>query len=195
MNAPHALRSHTPPPRHASRDDEQAFLKVFDQLRAELVQAEKDDAQVQIAVDWIDKMVEYNVPHGEGVSQLPFCSSPASLASPRTTESIHGTTSVFSLFHSFSLPRSLSRMSFSTCASTSTRASCTAVFLIHSCVSRPPATHSPTHPIIPGQTIKKNQNTSSRRERSRDRKPVQTRAQHRKREAPCHCDEVNNRRR
>lgn len=74
LNAPHALRSHTPPPPHASRDDEQAFLKVFDQLRAELVQAEKDDAQVQIAVDWIDKMVEYNVPHGEGVSQLPFCS-------------------------------------------------------------------------------------------------------------------------
>ncbi len=29
------------------------------------MQAEKDDAQVAIAVDWIDKMVEYNVPHGK----------------------------------------------------------------------------------------------------------------------------------
>ena len=29
------------------------------------MQAEKDDAQVKIAVDWIDKMVEYNVPHGK----------------------------------------------------------------------------------------------------------------------------------
>ncbi len=29
------------------------------------MQAEKDDNQVQIAVDWIDRMVEYNVPHGK----------------------------------------------------------------------------------------------------------------------------------
>ena len=43
----------------------EAFLEVFAQLRAELVQAEKDDNQVQIAVDWIDRMVEYNVPHGK----------------------------------------------------------------------------------------------------------------------------------
>ena len=38
---------------------------MFEQLRAELVQAEKDDNQVKIAVDWIDRMVEYNVPHGK----------------------------------------------------------------------------------------------------------------------------------
>ena len=43
----------------------QKFLEVFKQLKDELVQAEKDDAQVKIAVDWIDKMVEYNVPHGK----------------------------------------------------------------------------------------------------------------------------------
>ena len=38
---------------------------MFDKLRAELVQAEKDDDQVKIAVDWIDRMIEYNCPHGK----------------------------------------------------------------------------------------------------------------------------------
>ena len=38
---------------------------MFQQLRKELVDDEKADGQVKIATDWIDKMVEYNVPHGK----------------------------------------------------------------------------------------------------------------------------------
>ena len=53
--------THPLPPVHLP----QAFLEVFDKLRAELVQAEKDDDQVKIAVDWIDRMIEYNCPHGK----------------------------------------------------------------------------------------------------------------------------------
>lgn len=52
---------------HTPHDELQEFLKVFEQLRGELVKAEKDDKQVKIAIDWIDKMVEYNVPHGGAV--------------------------------------------------------------------------------------------------------------------------------
>eukprot|EP00227_Mantoniella_beaufortii_P007464 CAMPEP_0197591774 /NCGR_PEP_ID=MMETSP1326-20131121/13907_1 /TAXON_ID=1155430 /ORGANISM="Genus nov. species nov., Strain RCC2288" /LENGTH=368 /DNA_ID=CAMNT_0043157331 /DNA_START=48 /DNA_END=1154 /DNA_ORIENTATION=+ len=69
-------------------DDKKAFLAVFAQLRAELVSAEKDDKQVKIAVDWIDRMVEYNVPHGklnrgiavvEGIRALMPAGVPADL--------------------------------------------------------------------------------------------------------------------
>lgn len=46
-------------------DDKKAFLEVFAQLTAELLADEKADGQVQIALDWIGKMMEYNVPHGK----------------------------------------------------------------------------------------------------------------------------------
>ena len=51
--------------RSLPRDANQAFLEVFKQLRQELIDDEKADGQVKIATDWIDKMVEYNVPHGK----------------------------------------------------------------------------------------------------------------------------------
>jgi hypothetical protein len=49
----------------AAAADRDAFLKTFESLRSELVDAERADGQVQIAIQWIDKMVEYNVPHGK----------------------------------------------------------------------------------------------------------------------------------
>jgi farnesyl diphosphate synthase len=49
----------------SSTPSKQQFLEVFTRLTAELVADEKEDGQVQIALDWISKMMEYNVPHGK----------------------------------------------------------------------------------------------------------------------------------
>jgi len=45
--------------------DKEEFLKVFEELADGLVQDEVDDQQVTIAVEWIKRMIHYNVPHGK----------------------------------------------------------------------------------------------------------------------------------
>ena len=49
----------------SKEDDRAAFLGVFRELADGLVQDEVDDDQVTIAVAWIKRMIEYNVPHGK----------------------------------------------------------------------------------------------------------------------------------
>ena len=46
-------------------DDKKAFMAVFDELAAGLVEDEVKDGQVAIAVAWIKRMIAYNVPHGK----------------------------------------------------------------------------------------------------------------------------------
>ena len=68
-----------------TRDPTQAFLEVFQQLRKELIDDEKADGQVKIATDWIDKMVEYNVPHGKLNRGLAVVDGMRALAKEGTT--------------------------------------------------------------------------------------------------------------
>ena len=49
----------------AKDDDKTAFMAVFGELADGLVQDEIDDQQVKIAVEWIKRMIDYNVPHGK----------------------------------------------------------------------------------------------------------------------------------
>jgi farnesyl diphosphate synthase len=50
---------------HAADDDKRSFLKCFDRLKRELIEDERRDNQVKIAIDWIEEMISYNVPHGK----------------------------------------------------------------------------------------------------------------------------------
>ena len=40
-------------------------MAVFRELADGLVRDEIDDRQVKIAVEWIKRMIDYNVPHGK----------------------------------------------------------------------------------------------------------------------------------
>lgn len=45
--------------------DRAAFLGLFEELVKELVDAEKADGQLSYAVEWLERMHKYNVPHGK----------------------------------------------------------------------------------------------------------------------------------
>ncbi len=49
----------------AKDDDKTRFMAVFRELADGLVRDEIDDRQVKIAVEWIKRMIDYNVPHGK----------------------------------------------------------------------------------------------------------------------------------
>jgi len=46
-------------------EDKKAFLTFYKELVAELIEAEKQSGQMSYAVDWLQRMTDYNVPHGK----------------------------------------------------------------------------------------------------------------------------------